>query len=223
MLFGLLVSSAALFFPWYSDVDTFGTGVQYSAVNGPASMIGITLLIINLVTASLIAYAARFRKEPSLPINRAKLEKWGPAIYLYSIFILTSYYFHPDFGINVADKAVGYGLYGGLAGAVITGYSAWVLKKQILDVENASYVGEVAAEDPKLKAQWEKQKEIEDKLMGRQHEDISSEEEAEFELQADEIAEVVSEAIADELMEPAVAIIHEEEEGTEGYTIRTDL
>jgi len=168
VLLGLSLSTIGLFLPWYSDVDSFNSGVSYSAVTGPASMIGITLAVINLVLVFLVLYSIRKKREVGLPISRRGLEKWSGPIYLYSAFILFSVYFHTDFGINITSKSTAFGAYVGIVGAIITTYSAFAFQGELSHV-NPSKVEDVAVdEDPEIKENWEKQRELEQRILKRQ-------------------------------------------------------
>jgi hypothetical protein len=180
LFLGLLISTIALFLPWYSDIDSFRTGVSYLGITGPASLIGISLLIVNLATALLILYPIRFKRDTDLPISRHAFEKWSGIVYLYAAFLLASVYFHSDFGVNIANKSIGIGFYVGVVGGVFSAFCGIFLAKQELAHLHPKYVGDLPVEDNLiLKEQWAKQQEIESKMMERQHDGIEPEVEAE--------------------------------------------
>lgn len=166
LLLGLFISIVALFLPWYSDIDSFGSGINYSAVTGPASLIGISMFALNLVTLGLIWHAASFKKESK--VSRSALETWAGPAYLYAGFILFSIYFHSDFGLNVTSKSISYGLVIGAIGGVITTYSAFMFKDKDFSHVNPETVEDVLVnENPELRESWEKQKELEQRIMDR--------------------------------------------------------
>lgn len=240
LILGILVSTVALFFPWYSDIDTFNIGVTYSAVTGPASIIGITMLIINLVTLGAIIYAMHYIAEPSLPIKRSSFERWSGLFSLYGVFLIASIYFHNDFGINIADKTVGIAFYVAIVSYAVMAYCGLFMKADIL-LDEPKYVADLRIkEDRELREQWEKQKEIEDKLMSRTQQDIFDETD---DLEdAEEIVEEVAEIIEDEEEDEDDLVVaqveksesykagiesglksEDDDDSVYGHTIRTDL
>jgi len=165
LLLGLLISSIALFLPWYSDLDSYKSGATFLAVSGPASLIGITTLLFNLSVIFSILYAIKFKKDL---INRKLLEDLAGPVYLYAALILFSIYFHPDFGLNVTQKTMSFGSYIGIFGGIVSTYSSLVFKVKDLKHANPEIVEDVLSmEDPEAKEEWEKQKQIEQTIMDR--------------------------------------------------------
>lgn len=168
LLIGIGLSTIALFLPWYSDIDSFGSGISYMAVSGPASLLGITLLIINIAAIGFILYSLKFKRDAEVLVNRNFLEKWSGPLYLYMTFVIASVYFHSDFGINVTEKSAAFGMYIGAFAALLTTFSAFVIKSQDFSHVNPSTVEDVLVkEDPEMKESWEKQKELEQRIMER--------------------------------------------------------
>lgn len=193
ILFGVIISSIALIFPWYSDVDSFNTGVKYTALNGPAALVGFTMLIINIVTIACILYYSKFKAEPNIPLKRKSLEKWGGIMYLYFALVINTIYFHSGFGVNISDKILGVGFYIGTVSSLIvafTGFMNFVSERKnphaeyfrraaeseakmaedsnsgeiTLDSIGSGIESETQMDDPILRERWRKQREIEAKL-----------------------------------------------------------
>jgi hypothetical protein len=168
LLIGLTLSTIALFLPWYSDVDTFGSGISYMAISGPASLLGISMLLVNVSAIGFIIYSSIYKRDASLVFTRTFLEKWSGPLYLYMTFVIASVYFHSDFGINVTEKSASFGMYIGALSALITIFSAFVLKSEDFSHVNPAIVEDVLVkEDPEMKESWEKQKELEQRIMDR--------------------------------------------------------
>lgn len=170
IIVGSTLSSIAVFLPWYSDVDAFNTGVTYLGITGPTSFIGISLLLLNVMTLSLIFFSVRFKRETSLPISRIFLEKSHGVMYLYAIALALSIYFHKDFGINVEYKTAGWGIYVGGLGALLSTYAGISLQDVGLAHEAPTFVEDVVAEDNTDKVKvWNEQQEIAHNIEKRQH------------------------------------------------------
>lgn len=120
VLAGVLITTLALFLPWYSELDTFGKGVRYNALTGPTSLLGLTLLIINITTLVYLFLYAQNSKKTQDKVKAPLLEKWHGITFLYISFVLISIYFHNDFGQSNADKTLGFGFYLGLTGSIIS-------------------------------------------------------------------------------------------------------
>jgi len=171
LLLGLSISIISLVLPWYSDVDSYESGITYLALNGPASLIGISALLLNGFALFVLLYSV-FKKRDI--IERKYIENWTGPVFLYLCLVLLSIYFHPDFGLNVTKKTLGFGAFIGVIGGVITTYSAFVFKKDMLKHNNPEIVEDVIThENPELKENWEQQKELEQKILDRSAERIT--------------------------------------------------
>jgi hypothetical protein len=172
MYAGIAISSIALFMPWYSDVDAFNAGASYLGITGPTSVMGISLLILNIFTLGLITFKFRFKREAKLPFSRVTLEKIHGPVYLYTVFLMMSVYFNDQFGINLATKTAGFGVYVGSIGAIISTISGLKKQKEVQEVlpkivEDVIYENSDATRD-----MWEQQQDIAKQLEERERQPI---------------------------------------------------
>ena len=173
MYIGMVVSSVALFMPWYSDVDAFNAGASYLGITGPTSVMGISLLVLNVVTLGLITFKFRFDKDARLPLSRKVLEKVHGPMYLYMIFLMMSVYFSDDFGINVANKTAGFGVYVGAAGAFISTI-AGLRKRKVIEEVLPEIVEDIVHENTDAtREMWAAQQEIARSLEQRDRQPIT--------------------------------------------------
>jgi len=171
LLLGLSISSVSLLLPWYSDLDSYDSGITYLAINGPASLIGISALLLNGFALFVLLFSI-FKKKDF--INRKLVENASGPVFLYICVLLLSIYFHPDFGLNVTKKSLGFGAIIGIVGGMITTYSALVFKKDELKHDNPETVEDVLSEEsPELKENWDQQKELEQKILDRAAERVT--------------------------------------------------
>lgn len=173
MYIGLTVSSVSLFMPWYSDVDAFNAGASYLGITGPTSMLGVSLLILNVITMGLITFRFRFEKDARLPISRKVLEKIHGPVYLYMIFLMMSVYFSDDFGINLANKTAGFGAYVGAAGAFISTVGGLRRSKEIQESIPELVEDIITENTDATREMWAQQQEIARKLEHRDQQPIT--------------------------------------------------
>lgn len=173
MYLGITVSSVSLFMPWYSDVDAFNAGASYLGITGPTAMMGVSLLILNVITIGLITFKFRFKREAKLPMSRRVLEKLHGPAYLYMVFLMMSVYFSDDFGINLANKTAGFGVYIGGTGAFISTIGGLRKQKEIEEVLPEIVEDIVSENTDATREMWAEQQEIARKLEQRQRQPIT--------------------------------------------------
>lgn len=115
--FGAILLALSCFLPWYSDIDRFNTGNTYLGVSGPLYLAGLITFIcasssIFVITAELLGH-----KIQKFPLSSQQIHLTAISISLLMILLTSSVYFHPKFGVNIADKSLGFGMI--LSGASI--------------------------------------------------------------------------------------------------------
>jgi hypothetical protein len=126
------------------------------------------MLIVNIAAIASIIYSSIYKRDAKMLVNRNNLERLSGPAYLYITFVVASVYFHSDFGMNVTEKSAAFGIYIGAFSALITTFSAFAIKSEDFSYVNPSTVEDVLVkENPEMKESWEKQKELEQRIMDR--------------------------------------------------------
>lgn len=138
ILIGAFVGVISVFFPWYSDVDRFNVGDTFLGITGPLYLAGILTLIA--FGSSVAVIMRRVLKSPlKLPIKEGNLHIASSVLSLLMLVLTNSVYFHPKFGISLADKQVGIGMMMAIIGlSVMGGFAIWGRKERVeyVDVIN---------------------------------------------------------------------------------------
>lgn len=114
---GSFLAILGAFLPWYSDTDQFKTGTTFLGITGPLYLAGLLVLISSAMC--LTAVIMKMRESSALPVKENHLFIGASVMSLLMVVMAMSVYFHPKFGINLADKQSGIGMIlaaiGGLA------------------------------------------------------------------------------------------------------------
>lgn len=108
VLIGSFLSMLAVLFPWYSDTDQFKTGTTFLGITGPLYLSGLLVLLSSAMCFTTIVM--KMRGNTSLPIKESHLFIGGSVLSLLMVVMAASVYFHPKFGINLANKQSGAGM-----------------------------------------------------------------------------------------------------------------
>lgn len=109
-MIGGLVTALSVFMPWYSDVDKFNIGESFIGISGPLYLAGFFVFISGAVSMALIAMKMMEKRMPKLPMKESQMHIAGSVLSLFMLVLTASAYFHPKFGVNLADKNLGFGM-----------------------------------------------------------------------------------------------------------------
>ena len=108
---GVVLMAFSLFFPWYQDKDTFGTGVEFSGITGPLFLMGLSVLALSGLCVAAIILSAKGKKIPFLPFKTSVLYLFTGLFSFYVLIVANSIYFHPYFGLNITFKQSRFGMF----------------------------------------------------------------------------------------------------------------
>lgn len=147
-LIGSLTLIGSLFLKWFSDVDVFRSGDQYSGINGPLYFVGINMLILASANIAMILMKSA-RWKISEKITQSGLGKYqmiaGFGV-MYLMMIVNSVYFHPQFGLNILSKKSEMGVFVALMASVLMcvgGYMSYRKKFELMDAQDENNVENV--------------------------------------------------------------------------------
>lgn len=126
---GSLLSVLAVFLPWYSDLDQFKTGTTFLGITGPLYLAGLLVLLSNM--ACLTAVIMKMRGLDLRHVKENYLFMGSSVMSLFMVIMSMSVYFHPKFGINIADKSSGAGMIMAAIGGIIVLAGGILVSKKI--------------------------------------------------------------------------------------------
>lgn len=136
ILFGAALATIGVFLPWYSDIDRFSMGETFYGLSGPMYLAGIFVLITSLASFSYIFVQLLGKPVPKLPVEENYFHLFNSGFSLLMMVLSLSVYFHPSFGINLADKDPGIGLILGFIGSgALLGGVIWSLKRKVVNFD----------------------------------------------------------------------------------------
>jgi len=107
---GAILLAFSCFLPWYSDIDRFNTGSLYLGVSGPLYLAGLVTFISASASIFVIATELLGHKIRRFPLSSQQIHIFAISISILMVLLSSSVYFHPKFGINIANKSVGVGM-----------------------------------------------------------------------------------------------------------------
>ncbi|MBI5753953.1 hypothetical protein HZA40_02305 [Candidatus Peregrinibacteria bacterium] len=110
LLIGGFLTALSVFMPWYNDVDKFNIGETFLGISGPLYLAGFLVFIAGAVSVALVAIELLEKKTPKLPLKENQIHIAGSSLSLFMLILTSSAYFHPKFGVNLADKNVAFGM-----------------------------------------------------------------------------------------------------------------
>lgn len=110
--------------PWYSDIDRFNIGDTFLGITGPLYLAGFTVLAASAASFTLIMLNLLGKRQPRLPVKEGHLHVFDAIISGVMLLLVNSVYFHPKFGISIADKSLGVGMLLAFAGVSLFLFSA---------------------------------------------------------------------------------------------------
>lgn len=116
---GSLILLISTILPWYADLDSYRIGDQFLGITGPASFVGIAILLLSGLSLWIFSYHLFERHVPRLPVREAILHLFVSIESLFLLVLVNSIYFHPKFGVNITLKETRFGMTIAFIGAVV--------------------------------------------------------------------------------------------------------
>jgi len=116
LLLGSGLTAISVLLPWYSDIDRFNVGDTFLGITGPLYLTGFIVLASGVVSFSIILRQLMGRGETRLPMREGTFHVFNSLVSVAMLIITNSVYFHPKFGISIADKSLGFGMVLALVG-----------------------------------------------------------------------------------------------------------
>lgn len=118
-LFAAFALCISAFLPWYKETDLYADNLIFLGITGPTYLFGIMSFFAGLTSISLSYMKIKGIGPKSIRINFVLLQTLL-AISVFMLGILAySVLFHKNFGINITQKSIGFGLYGIIIFSVI--------------------------------------------------------------------------------------------------------
>jgi len=127
---GGLILAISTILPWYADTDSYKIGDQFLGVTGPASFVGIAILLLSGLSLWLFSYHLLERRIPRLPVREGIIHLFTSIESLFLLVLVNSIFFHPKFGVNITLKESRFGMTFAFAGAVILLIGGYLKNKQ---------------------------------------------------------------------------------------------
>lgn len=134
---GSLILAISTVLPWYADLDSYKIGDQFLGVTGPASFVGIVVLLLSVGSFWLFSYRLMERRVPRLPVREAIFHLFVGIESLFLLLIVNSIFFHPKFGVNITLKESRFGMTLAIIGAVIMVIGAYFQNKKEIEDEKS--------------------------------------------------------------------------------------
>ncbi|MBI2638202.1 hypothetical protein HYW83_01290 [Candidatus Peregrinibacteria bacterium] len=127
---GSLVLLISTILPWYADLDSYRIGDQFLGITGPASFVGIAILLLSGLSLWIFSYHLFERHVPRLPVREAILHLAVSIESLFLLVLVNSIYFHPKFGVNITLKETRFGMTVAFIGAVVLLIGGYLQNKE---------------------------------------------------------------------------------------------
>lgn len=138
---GSLILLISTLLPWYADLDSYRIGDQFLGVTGPASFVGIAILLLSGLSLWIFSYHLFERHVPRLPVREAILHLAVSIESLFLLVLVNSIYFHPKFGVNITLKESRFGMTVAFIGAVVLLIGGYLQNKE--EISKADDVGKL--------------------------------------------------------------------------------
>lgn len=139
---GAFLGMLSVFLPWYSDVDRFNVGDTFLGITGPLYLTGFMTLFC-FGSSFTVIMRRILKKKVKLPVSEGNFHLATSIVCSLMLVLTNSVYFHPKFGISLADKQVGVGMMmAAVALAVMGGFAIWAR------TERVEYTNVVSIDEP---------------------------------------------------------------------------
>lgn len=127
---GGIILAISTVLPWYADLDTYRIGDQFLGITGPASFVGIVILLLSAVSLWVFSYHLLERSLPRLPVREAILHLFVAIESLFLLLLTNSIFFHPKFGVNITLKESRFGMTVAVIGSIILLIGAYMQNRE---------------------------------------------------------------------------------------------
>lgn len=134
---GSVVLAVSTLLPWYADLDSYRIGDQFLGITGPASFVGIVILLLSAGSFCLFGYRLLERRVPRLPVREAIFHLFVGIESLFLLLMVNSIFFHPKFGVNITLKESRFGMTLAIVGSAVLVIGAYFQNKKEIE-ENQS-------------------------------------------------------------------------------------
>lgn len=132
---GSLILAISTLLPWYADLDSYKIGDEFLGVTGPASFVGIVVLLMAGLSFMLFTYHVMGRRLPKLPVREGIVHLATAIESLFLLLVVNSIYFHPKFGVNITLKESRFGMIAAVLGSVLLLVGAYIKNSEELSRE----------------------------------------------------------------------------------------
>jgi hypothetical protein len=127
---GALILAIATLLPWYADLDSYKIGDEFLGITGPASFVGIVILLLSGLSLWIFSYRLFERHVPRLPVREAILHLFVAVESLFLLLLVNSIFFHPKFGVNITLKESRFGMTFAIIGAMVLFIGGYLQNKE---------------------------------------------------------------------------------------------
>lgn len=107
---GGLLSIISVFFPWYQDVDRFGTGFTFLGITGPLYLVGVLFFVAGALALGTVLNAKVKQKILNFGFKLTNFYYLSAGFLLFLLILTNSVYFHENFGVNITAKEFRFGM-----------------------------------------------------------------------------------------------------------------
>lgn len=127
---GALLLAISTFLPWYSDVDSYRVGGQFSGLGGPTYMLGFSILGLACASLWFFSYHLFERRLPRVGVKESTLQLALAIESGFLLLITNTIYLHPQFGVNILTRELGFGVTLAVMSIAMLIFGGYLLRKQ---------------------------------------------------------------------------------------------
>lgn len=135
---GALILAVSTLMPWYADLDAYKIGDQFLGITGPASFVGIVILLLSAFSLWMFSYHLLERKAPRLPVREGIINIFVAIESLFLLVLVNSIFFHPKFGVNITLKESRFGMTLAFIGTIILLAGAYLQNREEMEKERGT-------------------------------------------------------------------------------------
>lgn len=132
---GSLILAISTLLPWYADMDSYKIGDEFLGITGPASFVGIAILLLSGLSLWLFSYHLLERRVPRLPVREGIIHFFTAIESLFLLVLVNSIFFHPKFGVNITLKESRFGMTVAFVGTVVLLIGGYLKNKQEVSIQ----------------------------------------------------------------------------------------
>ena len=177
-----MLLAVSAFLPWYADLDSYRIGDQFLGITGPASFVGIVILLLSGLSMWVFSHHLLQKRAPRLPVREAILYMFVGIESLFLLLIVNSIFFHPKFGVNITLKESRFGMTVAIIGGVVLTIGSYLLNRE--EIKKTDEVGKleplikveprIAVSQPQTQASARPQPTVQSQPYARPHMPVSA-------------------------------------------------